>query len=284
MLPDGRVGVAVGRVDDPERRDRLRSDLRAGRWERLDDEEVPPGAEPALQTIVCGLIDRPASRISYRAVGDQTGSPTPLVAAPDGRLKTASPLPGRPVTVDLPPGSTVLFCTSPIDSAAALLDQFPTAHPDELADRLMGDLAHCPGPGIVAVLYRHPPPPLSLTLPALPANLADVRDRLRSWLALAGVGFEPAADVLLAVGEAASNAAEHAGADAARNVTLSVEARICGEGLRLTVSDNGRWRTPPTDPGHRGHGLRLINALVDVADLTIAEHGTTVEMLKELRR
>lgn len=282
-LPDGRIGVAVGHTDDPDRRDRLRSDLRAGRWGGLDDEEGSRDAAGSPPTIVCGVIDRPASRFSYRAAGADPGAPAPLMAVPDSPPRAMGLPPGRAMTADLPPGSTLLFCTGPADRAAALLAELPSAHPERLADHLVSNLSSRHHPGVIAVLYRHPPLPLSLTLPAVAENLAVVRDRLRSWLALAGVDSEPASDVLLAVGEATSNAAEHSATNGRRSVTLSVHARVSGAGLRLTVSDNGRWRAPPADPGHRGHGLRLIKALVDSAELTTNQHGTTVEMLKELR-
>lgn len=282
-LPDGRIGLVVGHIDDPDVRDRLRSDLRSGCWDGLDGAGGATDEWMSLRPFVSGVIDQLASQLSYRVFGDHTGVPAPLMAAPDVPARPVPPRPDQPVSTDLPPGSTVLFCTSPIDSASTLLDEFRSAHPDCLADQLIGNLSPQPHPGVVAVLYRHPPQPLSLTMPAVPANLVDMRDHLRSWLALAGVAAEPAADVLLAVGEAASNAAEHAGPGVPHDVTLTVHARVSGEGLRFTVSDNGRWRTPPADPGHRGHGLRLINALVDVADLTTTDHGTTVEMLKELR-
>lgn len=127
-----------------------------------------------------------------------------------------------------------------------------------------------------------PPEPMTLTLPALPENLAVVRGRLREWLAQARLDPEFCADVLLAVGEATANAAEHAVGAADHPVTLSVTASLCGNLLLLKVSDDGRWK-PATEPqGYRGHGMHLINALVDSVELTATAGGTTVQMLKEL--
>jgi anti-sigma regulatory factor (Ser/Thr protein kinase) len=124
---------------------------------------------------------------------------------------------------------------------------------------------------------------LSIRLPAIPASLAVIRAHLRNWLPTAAVNPATAADVLLAVGEAASNAVEHAVRGAARNVVLEVTARATGTGLALTVKDNGRWHAPrPSAPSQRGHGSRLMNALVDTVTITPTPQGTTVEMRKEL--
>lgn len=127
-------------------------------------------------------------------------------------------------------------------------------------------------------------PSLCVRVPAEPTSLVVVRDRLRHWFHAAGIGTETAADLLLAVGEAASNAAEHAGYGAGPNVELTVTAHITGAQVRLAVCDDGRWRPPPQAPGNRGHGLRLIAALVDTVQLSATDDGTTVEMTKELTR
>jgi two-component sensor histidine kinase len=125
------------------------------------------------------------------------------------------------------------------------------------------------------------PAPLRIRLPAVPASLAVIRAHLRTWLPTAAVNPSTAADVLLAVGEAASNAVEHAVEGAVRNV--EVTARATTTGLALTVKDNGRWHAPqPGAPGRRGHGSRLMSALVDHVTITPTPQGTTVEIRKEL--
>jgi anti-sigma regulatory factor (Ser/Thr protein kinase) len=127
------------------------------------------------------------------------------------------------------------------------------------------------------------PAPLEIRLPAIPASLAVVRDHLRSWLPAASVSPAVAADVLLAVGEAAANAVEHAVLGAAHAVELEVTARANDTGLTLTVKDNGRWHTPPQNAGgRRGHGSKVMRALVDSVTITPTPRGTTVEMRKEL--
>jgi anti-sigma regulatory factor (Ser/Thr protein kinase) len=127
------------------------------------------------------------------------------------------------------------------------------------------------------------PAPLRIQLPAIPASLAVIRAHLRGWLPTAAVNAPAAAEVLLAVGEAASNAVEHAVRGAARNVVVEVTARATDTGLALTVKDNGRWHAPvPSPQGQRGHGSRLMRALVDTVTITPTPQGTTVEMRKEL--
>jgi anti-sigma regulatory factor (Ser/Thr protein kinase) len=125
------------------------------------------------------------------------------------------------------------------------------------------------------------PAPLRLRLPAIPASLAVIRAHLRAWLPSARVDPSAAAEVLLAIGEAASNAVEHAVGGSAHNVELEVTARATGTGLALTIKDNGRWHAPRRS-AQRGHGSRLMSALVDTVTITPTPQGTTVEMRKEL--
>ena len=127
-------------------------------------------------------------------------------------------------------------------------------------------------------------PALWVRVPAEPASLAAVRAQLREWFRTAGIGTDIAADLLLAVGEAASNAAEHACDGAQHKVELTVTAAATGNGVRLAVCDDGCWKPPPESPGNRGHGLRVIAALVDTVHLSTTDSGTTVEMTKELTR
>ena len=127
------------------------------------------------------------------------------------------------------------------------------------------------------------PSPMRIRLPAIPASLSVIRAHLRTWLPTAAVSAAAAADVLLAVGEAASNAVEHAVRGATREVELEVTARTTATGLALTVKDNGRWHVHASNlPGQRGHGSRLMRALVDTVTITPTPQGTTVEMRKEL--
>jgi anti-sigma regulatory factor (Ser/Thr protein kinase) len=125
------------------------------------------------------------------------------------------------------------------------------------------------------------PAPLRIRLPATPASLAVIRAHLRSWLPTARVGPAAAADILLAVGEAASNAVEHAVRGTSRDVELEVTARATNTGLALTIKDNGRWHAPQRS-AQRGHGSTLMSALVDTVTITPTPGGTTVEMRKEL--
>jgi anti-sigma regulatory factor (Ser/Thr protein kinase) len=128
------------------------------------------------------------------------------------------------------------------------------------------------------------PAPLRIRLPAIPASLAVIRAHLRTWLPTAQAAPSAVADVLLAVGEAASNAVEHAVLGTPGGVELEVTAQATTIGLALTVKDNGRWHTPQRSERstQRGHGSRLMSALVDTVTITPTPQGTTVEMHKEL--
>jgi anti-sigma regulatory factor (Ser/Thr protein kinase) len=128
------------------------------------------------------------------------------------------------------------------------------------------------------------PTPFRIRLPAIPASLAVIRARLRTWLPTAQVTPLAAAEVLLAVGEAVANAVEHAVRGTAGDVEVEVTARATTTGLALTVKDNGRWHAARRSErsAQRGHGSRLMNALVDTVTVTPTPQGTTVEMRKEL--
>lgn len=119
--------------------------------------------------------------------------------------------------------------------------------------------------------------PLELDFPAEAVQLATVRHTLQDWLAQCGMAAAPAYDVLLAVGEACTNAVEHGHHGDGGVVRL--RASVDGDQLRVTISDSGRWKNPdPHSDSLRGRGMPLIRALIPEVTVTTGDTGTVVDL------
>lgn len=121
-----------------------------------------------------------------------------------------------------------------------------------------------------------PLPSLWLTVPARPGQLVGLRRALRQWLVQAGVSESDAASIQVAVGEATSNAVEHAYLGAETGL-MRLTARLDPGGLvSMQVIDDGRWREPAGHGGHRGRGFPLMRATMDHVQVQHRSDGTTV--------
>jgi two-component sensor histidine kinase len=108
------------------------------------------------------------------------------------------------------------------------------------------------------------------------------RRLLSAWLRGPPCSADTAADLVLAVSEAVTNCVEHAYLDGEHG-TIRVDARIVtgvDERVRVvvTVADDGRWRPPPVDSGHRGRGLSMIAATLEDLHVDCGDSGTCVRM------
>jgi anti-sigma regulatory factor (Ser/Thr protein kinase) len=62
-----------------------------------------------------------------------------------------------------------------------------------------------------------------------------------------------------------------------------VEADTGADGVVLEVRDSGAWVERPDGPlPYRGHGLPLMEALVDTMDIERSASGTTVRLRRQL--
>jgi anti-sigma regulatory factor (Ser/Thr protein kinase) len=85
-------------------------------------------------------------------------------------------------------------------------------------------------------------------------------------------------ETLIAVGEAAGNAVEHAYGPG--DATFDVTGEITATTLEMVVRDYGQWRAPR---GHnRGRGTLLMQRLMDDFEVTTAGEGTEVRMQRTL--
>lgn len=111
-------------------------------------------------------------------------------------------------------------------------------------------------------------------------NVADsVNELAESWKGFVEVtcdfadGLEDVAarpDLVEIVNEAISNAHRHGNAD-----NVHVRLSTAGDGLRLTVTDNGSAR----DVGSPGLGTRILRNLARDFDLTVSPNGATLDLL-----
>ena len=271
-----------------------------------------PGAE--CTTVFCAVIDPEAGTVTYSCAGHPppilvtaTGEhdlldralSLPLGMLPEGWLRSQA-------TAALPPGATLMLYTDGlverrnqpldkgIDAAAVTVAERAQDHPDHVADHVMSAMTPAAGydDDVAVLIYRHPPAQLTVQVAADdPSCLALLRARLRQWLPAAGIGAPEATDIMIAAGEAAANAVEHATAvrpAGAPPVQVTLTARASHAAVQLTIADTGTWRSPPADrkppaPDTRGHGIIFMHALMDEVNIASSPDGTTVTLTKELK-
>jgi sigma-B regulation protein RsbU (phosphoserine phosphatase) len=128
--------------------------------------------------------------------------------------------------------------------------------------------------------------PLELQVPADGRAPGLVRAELRQWLAAQAWPDEDCEDLVLAVSEAVSNAAEHAyrsnGSSEADRVVAVVVTEMTDPGGRrakAVVDDVGVWCSATPGQEYRGRGLDMISALVEAFDVDRRQTGTRVTMI-----
>jgi len=267
-----------------------------------------PGARCA--TVSYAVIDtgQPgdgAASISYSCAGH----PYPLLVTPDqtpvflqaGRrppiAASASELKANTAEQELPAGSLLLLYTdglierpgetldegfARLQAAAAYRVELSVGEfVDELLDRMAPPGGYTDDVVLLAVRPNHSTArSFATVLPAAPMNIPEARYRLRDWLTGLAVDPRRVCDILLATGEAVSNAIEHgSGGDSLR--TVSIEAFMRGHTVTATVSDTGRWSGDSSASQRSllgGRGLTMINGLADHVKTVRTAHGTRITL------
>jgi anti-sigma regulatory factor (Ser/Thr protein kinase) len=254
--------------------------------------------ESLFATIVFMTID-PAARVCRYTLA---GHPAPLVRRPDGDAVFLEEGRSLPVGVgtdvgyaqgvsELEPGSTVLLYTDGLverrdrsfEEGLELLRSVVgtgPAEPGELVERVLAELLPGDerGDDVAVLAVRVTEVPLDdirLVLPAEPAALSTVRERLRLWLAKAGASAAETDDIVLAAWEACANAIEHAQEPTLPDFAL--EASRAADRVRVAVRDHGRWK-PEVPRADRGFGLRLMRTLMESVEVSPLPNGTVVTM------
>ncbi|MDL5158646.1 SpoIIE family protein phosphatase [Actinomycetospora termitidis] len=258
-----------------------------------------PGARAS--TAICLVVDTDSGEVHWARAGHL---PALLVDADGPRLLTDpaghGPLLGlahdrrrartEGVTRIVPGDDIVLYTDGLVERRGESLDDgldrllavaasCTDVAPEPVASVLLDALAPAEAIDDVAVVVvRLAPAPLDSTFRADPAELAVLRRAVRAWAVPAGLRDEVVEDLQLALGEAATNAVEHAYGTvppSSSEVTVHVAARPDG-GVAVRVTDRGAWRDIPRDPGHRGRGLSMIRALASDVVVDGGPGGTTV--------
>ncbi|MFJ8962416.1 SpoIIE family protein phosphatase [Lentzea sp. NPDC102401] len=311
-LPDKRIGIVVGDcvgrgLSAAAVMGQLRSACRA----LMLQETGPARALMALDhfadgvpgalctTVFCGVLDPSTGRLVYSSAGH----PPAILALADGTthlleggrsipLAVKVGVPRTEAECHLPPRSTLLTYTDGLverrrtsltegmDKAARAVQEGRASELEDLAGQIMAALAPEGGydDDVAMLLYRHPAP-LDMTFPAEPGQLGGARHALRTWLRQCGLSAKRAQSVLLAVGEACTNAVEHAYLDTARK-DVRVRVETAGDsGLLATVADTGTWKPQASDPAaQRGRGTSIMRTMMDEVTILPDPSGTTVTM------
>ena len=315
-LSGGRLGIAIGDVVGRGERaaslmGQLRNALRAYALDGKDPGQlvnalnvlITDAGTEHMATLIYGVLD-PARSVFCFAVA---GHPPPLRITASGHAAYLDAVGGLPLgamagnwyqesTFEISGGDTIILYTdglieertSAIDAGLARLKEAAgaaNASPaenlqglcEELSERVLDGRACTDDMAILAVRLQAVGERLSLRLPAETNVLGSLRATLRRWLEAAGASEQETFELLVACGEAATNAIRHANGPGGG--VFEVEAELDGEVL-LTVRDHGRWRNRRGSIG--GRGLPIIESYVDTVEVQRGIDGTEVRMRRRL--
>lgn len=310
-LPTGQIALVMGDVAGKgvwaaAAMGQLRNALRAyaieGNSPATVAERLNRLVDPGTMATLLYLVFDP---ITWAIRYVNLGHPPALLVTPEGAtsfLGGGSPplgaAPGisyREETATFRPRSTLVLYTDglvetrgePIDVGMERLRQ-AAAHAgsldiDPLLDRLVAgalDGAAAVDDDIALLAVRAvplDPVRLAVRLPATPSSLRLLRHALRRWFDAARVGEVDAYEILTACNEACANTIEHAYGPGDGSFELDV--RRDGDQVVVTIQDGGRWRQARDS---RGHGFRLMHALMDDVETTPGPEGTVVRMRRRL--
>lgn len=312
-LPEGRVAFTVGDVVGhglaaAAAMGQLRTALAAlarytespGELLTRLDAYVATTRTTDLATVCFGVLDTTTGRFEYASAGhlpillvsprgetswlDQAQSP-PLYGE-DERTR-----PDAAVTIE--PGSLIVCYSDGLierrgESLAVGLDRLKSAGAalvglpidavcDSLVDALGVEESREDDVAVLAVRFT----PVHQrrfhhTFPADPGELRRLRSMIRAWLDDRHVGEAPRNALLLAIGEACSNAIEHAyhGLPVGE-VTVEIE-ETSGHMLDVRISDEGRFGAPNERSTDRGRGTALMRELTVDFSCEPMPTGTTI--------
>jgi len=314
-LDDGRIAVAVGDVvghglNAVRTAVRLRGGLGLAALGMNDPTDTlgaldryaatVPGAH--CTTVALAVVDPDRARVSYSCAGH----PPPLLVSPAGQVtyleegrswplgaRTQRPR-TRSGAAPFPPGSLLLLYTDglierrhePLQAGFDRLAEVVASHwnlplrrlKQAVFSQLLGDGVE-DDVALIAVRSTGACPNLFCdSFPARRGEQKPARQRLRTWLEGAGLPSTDRDAIVLAVGEAISNAIDHgSGSDPTQIVTVELARR--GSELTVSIGDRGHWQ-----PGleglllGRGRGHLIMGALADDVDINLDQGGTVVTL------
>lgn len=267
-------------------------------------------------TVAYALIDTAnqwgGATVSYSCAGH----PYPLLVLPDGRAvylesgrrapvsvtrnrahDTAGTPNGDTATAELPAGGLILLYTDGLiersgeslddgfDRLRAVAEQCADLPVESVCAELLARMAPSSGYRDDVVVLALRPSHLAAgsfatVVPAAPAQIAVARAHLRDWLNTIGVVPRRETDILLATGEAVTNAIEHGSRNEPRQ-TVSIEAFLRTGTVLVTVSDTGQWigdSSASLRSRRRGRGLTLMSGLADDVETLRTGAGTRVTL------
>lgn len=311
-LPDGSLGLVMGDivgrgVAAAALMGQIRNGLRALALDGHGPGEVLTrmnrmlhlaGPTNAMATVVFGAFDPETGTLRVA----NAGHPPPLIlgigTVPEFfETAVGMPLGAWPraqyaeTMTTLTPGATILLYTdglvedrrTPLEVGLARLKAAvarTSGEPDDVCDQALGVIADrtdaTDDVALIAMralpLGRH----LTLRLPARPATLQPLRSTLRRWLVAVGATDDEAFDILVASGEACTNAIQHGrfGADDFL-FEAAADRDVC-----IAVHSSGAWREPRRTEG--GRGLQIMRDLMDAVDVSPFGDEVHVTMRKRV--
>jgi serine/threonine-protein kinase RsbW len=112
--------------------------------------------------------------------------------------------------------------------------------------------------------------------PAHPRQLSPLRAEVRRWLAPLALYGDAEDDMVLAVGEAASNCVEHAYITATADDTVELTFWTEPRAVCVEIVDHGVWRVPSEYPTGRGRGIEMMQSLMALVLIRHDSRGTRV--------